>query len=306
MSSGKSATKRTEEKKWVTVFLEVALRAIRRVHLEYGIWGAGRQWITDADRAPLINTGYGIELADERAVCAAIVQELMTSPAAAGYWREDGDLEFRIFAPDREEEYKTPSEKGYTQKVDLYIEKYEPTEPCGKGKLKVRQPPSFIEAKRAQRWTIDLGSWEKGEEAVKLEERQTTKICADIKKLHRERENRWNRKGHRKDKIYTHVLVWGTYGEDPKNGKPLSFSDHPYTFFDEIKKELRNRDTTPGKDTVLIEKPSVRWLPTKWDWDPPPDGSSGRQCPIVLRWVWVALAEVGCLKCGLSNAQLSV
>jgi hypothetical protein len=73
-----------EEKPWVQVFLEIALRAIRRVHLEYGIWGGGRQWKMEGQRAAAINMGHGIELADERTVCAAISQEFMTSPSVTG------------------------------------------------------------------------------------------------------------------------------------------------------------------------------------------------------------------------------
>src|SRR5262245_43113158 len=97
-------TNKVQEYPWVQVFLEVALRAIRRVHLEYEIWGAGRQWNTGPNQTALINMGPGVELADERAVCAAIVQEMMASQSVAGFWQSnDIKPEPRFFSILREQ-----------------------------------------------------------------------------------------------------------------------------------------------------------------------------------------------------------
>src|SRR5947208_6696271 len=113
-----------KEEKWVSVFLEVALRALRRVHYEYGIWGAGRQWKSGPDRPGVINMGHGLELADERAVCAAIVQEFMTSPSLTGLWQENGRNQLRFFSVLREQPYRASTDPKHPEMVDLIVEKY--------------------------------------------------------------------------------------------------------------------------------------------------------------------------------------
>ena len=71
---------------WAKYFMELALRAIRRVHYEYGLWSIGQHWLTNQSEPLLLNMGYGIELADEPTVCAAIIQEYLNSPLVAGVW----------------------------------------------------------------------------------------------------------------------------------------------------------------------------------------------------------------------------
>src|SRR6266542_2797570 len=113
-----------EDWKWAAVFIEIALRAVRRVHYEHGLWGIGRQWEMNRLKAQRINMGQGIELADERTVCAAITQEFMNSPSLTGLWTEEKDdgseeQQERYFTIDREKEYTDNSKK-----VDIFIQKY--------------------------------------------------------------------------------------------------------------------------------------------------------------------------------------
>lgn len=89
---------------WVAVFIEIVLRAMRKIHFDYIVWGIGRQWKMSPEKAKLINMGHGIELVDERFVCATITQEFMNSPAVAGFWAKDEKEkeELRYFTIDRE------------------------------------------------------------------------------------------------------------------------------------------------------------------------------------------------------------
>ena len=140
----KKESTRVEEWKWATVFIEIALRAIRRVHYEHGLWGIGRQWEMKRLKARRLNTGKGIELADERAVCAAITQEFINSPSLTGLWVEEKGQpnQQRYFTVDREKQYTDKSKK-----VDIFIQKYTLED----GKPVLVPEPSFIEAKRARR-----------------------------------------------------------------------------------------------------------------------------------------------------------
>jgi hypothetical protein len=251
------------EHKWVTVFLEVALRAIRRVHLEYGIWAAGRQWKTGPGRPDHINVGPGIELADERAVCAALTQEFMVSPSLTGLWENEGKTDVRFFAISREQLYKWPEAKQ-RKMVDLLIEKYEQT---SLGKFEVIKPRSLIEAKRARLWQIDL---ETGDVSAGSPVTQISAVIEDVARLKEEREA-WEQEDKR---VFLHLLVWGVYGDDSNHSL-----DHPLAFFQEVRK----------KSGARLDGPYVRWLPTKWD---PPENVEESGHPIVRRSVWVALAEV--------------
>ncbi len=254
-----------KEEKWVAVFLEIALRAMRRVHYEYGIWGAGRQWKTGPGKSSVINMGHGVELADERAVCAAIVQEFMSSPSVTGLWQEDGQVQLRFFSVLREQPYKASGDPKHPEMVDLVVEKYE----CQNDKLDVYKPRSLIEAKRARLWKVDLA---KG--TAKPGKMQTNAVCDDINNLLRERRERT-------ESIFIHVLVWGLYEED-SNGKPVRFADHPDEFFSKLRQ----------KTEVSLEGPFVRWLPIRWETAPRSSVKSKRRNPLVTTSAWIALAEI--------------
>ena len=80
--------------RWTNIFLEIATRAIRRVHLEHQAWSIGNQ-LLERDRDPeYANFGRGIELADERAVCAAISQEFVYCRLASGVWARGTEWHF--------------------------------------------------------------------------------------------------------------------------------------------------------------------------------------------------------------------
>jgi hypothetical protein len=229
------------------------------------VWGIGRQWKMDRARTELINMGYGIELADEPAVCAAISQEFMASPSLTGLWLEAEKNDLRFFGITREHQYKSVSDRGAPLFGDLMIEKFERSG----DDFTVIQPRSFIESKRARLWKVDLATGQ-----VIPEGRQTRRICADILKLKRERDAL---KGEGKQ-VYLHVLVWGIYEED-ETGNPTRISDEPITFFEGLRKETG----------ATLDGPYLRWLPLTWS-NPPPEVPCKN--PVVRKSLWIALSEI--------------
>lgn len=255
-----------KEWKWASVFIEVALRAVRRVHYEYGLWGIGPQWKMDRQVAERINAGQGIELALETAVCAAITQEFMNSPALAGLWVEKGpdgkpDQEVRYFMIDREKTYLT----GTQQRVDLFVQKFTPKGGTPHGELEPVEHPSFIEAKRARLWTARI---ETGEAEHKRE--QVADVQADVKKLKDEIEHRSTLA--KEERIRGHVLVWGVYGDED-----VKYQDHPVEFFQKV-----------GN----VQLHSLRWLPLQWTQPSRDDLANPKLCTMLKAALWIGLAEV--------------
>ena len=58
------------ERRWAKLFMEIVLRAIRRVHFDYGMRVTTPASEMSAPKLRKLNRGTGIELADERIVCA--------------------------------------------------------------------------------------------------------------------------------------------------------------------------------------------------------------------------------------------
>ena len=247
--------------KWATVFIEVVLRAVRRVHYDHGVWGVGRQWEMSRRKARRLNTGYGIELADERTVCAAITQEFMQSPALAGLWVDESlagaEKEDRYFIVDREKYYTDKAKR-----VDLFVRKYKRT---GKSnELELVEHPSFIEVKRARCWVADIveGTAQPGD-------LQIAEVREDIKKLRMEMAARIRAN---LEHIHSHVLLLGTYENESKKDNPLSFFNN---FDDQVKLH------------------QLRWLPLEWTSPSIEDiQRSEIVTPLNKRVLWIALAEV--------------
>lgn len=246
-----------EDWKWATVFIEIALRAIRRVHYDHGMWGVGRQWEMNRFKARRLNMGHGIELADERTVCAAITQEFITSPSLTGLWVEgnaDGNhREERYFTIDRETEYTDKSKK-----VDILIQKYE-LKDKDKGPTSMEEP-SFIEAKRARRWVPEITSGK-----AERKESQVHSVNEDIDRLRKEMDAR-------NEKIHCHVLVWGLYDVN-------SNEDHPVKFFENFDEDVKMHQ--------------LRWLPIEWSSPSIQNiADSDIGIPVVNKALWITLAEV--------------
>ncbi len=203
--------------------------------------------------------GQGVELADERMVCAAITQEFINSPSLTGLWVEESSRgqrqeEERYFTINREMEYTDKSKK-----VDIFVQKYDKKNGTD---LKPVREPSFIEAKRARRWVPEILDG-----TARREELQDTEVQKDIDKLRAEMAKRKP-----EDSIHCHVLVWGIYKEELKE-------DHPLKFFEKF------------HDCVKIHQ--VRWLPAEWTCPSLQDILDSKvEVPKVNAALWVALAEV--------------
>lgn len=168
---------------WATRFIELALRALRRTHYEYSVWlsGSGAN-----ERLASLNMGPGVELADERAVCAAITQELVAR-------RTSGRKTWLI---DREAAYShRPSSNG-SQKVDIAVRRI--------SRRSNRYATAFIEAKRAALWAVDIHSGSANCTSI-----QKARVAADIDKLVREKAYRRRKR----QSILIHILVRGTFSE---------------------------------------------------------------------------------------------
>ena|GEM_PF-2866561 len=249
--------------KWASIFIEIALRAIRRVHYEYGIWGIGRQWEMDRSRSNLINMGSGIELADELSVCAAITQEFLSSPATAGLWHDEDNKgsEERYFGIEREKSYTFDTKK----RVDIFVQKYV----SKNGNLENMPKPSFIEAKRARLFKIDL-------KTNKISTRhQLKEVQDDIDLLREELKSRSDN-----DLIHCHLLIWGIYDRNKEKRK----YGNPEIFFDELKKRYKKRN-----EDINIVRHQTRWLPLSWVYF---NNKKNKLSQEIIKSLWITLTEV--------------
>jgi hypothetical protein len=249
------------ERPWVSVFMSVCVRAIQRVHHEYGRWSVGPHWIMDRLKSHRMNKGRGIELADERTVCAAVTQEFLASSAVAGIWKERKRNEIRFFDIDREAPYQSSGR----QKADLFIKKFVPRRPRRKRsqiQLRVVRWPSFVEAKRARLWYPALSK-----KRQRFGPSQLPAIRRDIEKLRREIRYRTK---NRRPQIYGHILVWGIYSDGKKGDSPT-----------DLLKALQRTDQN-------LELHSVRSIPISWT----QENRDAFEIPKVTMVLWLLLVEV--------------
>lgn len=240
--------------RWAEVFVEIALRAIRRIHYEYGIWGIGRQWKMRRENTEKINMAHGIELADEPSVCAAITQEFMNSPSVAGLWEDKGQTKDMYFGIEREKAYKFDKFK----RADIFLQKFKRNK---KGDFDPVKCPSFIEAKRARLWSMNLSTGK-----ARMSRSQHGDVKDDIKKLRKEMSYRVSQG---LEQVLCHILVWGVYD---KSRKTLC---SPEAFFAKV-----------GDADIEMHK-RVKWLPLVWDVSKKADNNIK-----VTKSLWIALAEV--------------
>jgi hypothetical protein len=249
---------------WARVFIEVALRAMRRLHLNYGWWDVGHHWLGKEARVQSINTGRGIELADERTVCAAISQEFLASPFTSGLWVDEdhkgrvaGKRYWKIL---REVKYAAidavaeGEEKDRT--ADYCLRRYRETKA---DKARYEEDPegknTVVEAKRTRVWTPRLADPSK----IPRPRSNVGAIKKDIAKLRRMLHSTPDQE------FYAHLLVWNVF--EKRGNRPQDLED-----------ALRDK---------AVRLHQTRWLPLTWT-------VSKRNPPErISRWLWIALLEVG-------------
>lgn len=238
---------------WTRIFIEIALRALRKIHLDYQLWSMQQDWTTEPNFRDL-NTGRGIEYAEEAAVCSAIISEFVHSQYTSGIWIEenrkiDVEANFRYYRIAREMPYPNS-----TKRADIYIERVDPQQGAKIGK------PSYVEAKRAYVWTTKLGDQKPQPPSCQLGD-----VIDDIKKL---------REGLRGYESSTrkYLLVWNVAEIDKTDGFPKLFLD-----------KLAEPHATLRQ---------VRWAPLSWDDYDVEKGCRNSTLLSVKRAIWVMMVEI--------------
>lgn len=244
---------------WDEIFIELSLRAIRKLHLDYGIWGLGQSDIVPLkERLSSVNQGPGIELALETTVGAAIAQEFINSSFTNGVLFDGENRRYQI---DREVSFKSSTDNFSNAKkikrVDLVTIRFDYDE---HGKTKYWDGLALIELKRADKFTPDITTGERGSRTM-----QTDKIIADLNDI--EKIKNLNTKGEittklkyfdKSKEVRLYSLFWGVYKSE---------KTHPDKAIEEI---------TKGHSGVN----KIKWFPLKWTDDNK-----------VTDWLWVCLFE---------------
>ena len=83
MTRTRKQRQRMDTPPWTRLFIEVALRALLRLHHDYALMSLPQRRSATTTVAAL-RTSPGVALADELTVCAAIYQEFLASRAISG------------------------------------------------------------------------------------------------------------------------------------------------------------------------------------------------------------------------------
>lgn len=247
---------------WNKIFFEIAIRAIRQVHVKYGMWGLGQEPKDETDFT-LLNQGPGIEVALETEVCAAITQEFINSRFTNGLFEKNHNRHYEI---DREVKYYL-SKRSYHQ-IDLFVNKFKTEDG-----LKYYKFPAIIQVKRAHYYTPEiatgnLNSFQTNWKAIRsdiraLRQIRKLELTPDRAKYFEKIENH-----------FLYILFWGVFPIPEKKYEATSQGDVK-TY---IKKQLRTR---PLKENDIY----LKWIPLTWD------GDKGT----VTKWLWVAMIEIDIL-----------
>lgn len=244
---------------WARRFAELALRALRRVHYEYGALHIGQQWRKEAPDLSDINHGAGVAAADELTVCAAIAQECLLSQGFSGAW-----IESMPDSPSVEEgprHWAIEREKKYadtTERADFVIRRESPPNlltPLPKDNSR----DCYIEAKRVRRWTTRSHTDPHFTPSSPL----IAEIMSDIEKLTREQQAR-------PGQMFGHLLLWDL----------LDFT-------------LPNLDQSSSPKSLLADERlssltlhQLRWMPVAWT------KGDAESPPKVMKWLWIGLFEI--------------
>ena len=262
---------------WNIIFIELALRAMRRLHREYGVWGTGQATAIDnKERIAKLNTGAGIELADERDVAAAINQEFINSPFTNGSVIDDQDRRYEIL---REVDFESKQENandGMKKKyVDMVITRYSQKN----GKIDYKYPSVLLELKRVPRFKPNTltGEAEDSDLTVAI-----NAVVEDLKRLNQINKRKKSSPSKLKSEAASHLITesgkkpfitctffWGTM---EANQSETSLKKA----INELKEEF---------DNTKAMEPLIRYMPLTWD------GNDKQDKPKVTKWLWLCLYE---------------
>ncbi len=277
-----------KKKKWRHIFLEIALRAIRKTHYEFGVWELGQEKLT-LQHFKNLNQGNGINFAAEETVRDSIIQEITYT----GLWKEHTinddpssywidrevkivlkkgeairlDIEKKFFNSD---EYAQPEEYSNDEKlfkIDLVFKRIQLSNKF----FGDSTYPSLIEAKRFRLVTVDHRS-----STLEVKEPQLAQIDRDILKLKLIKDY-YNGKQLKireevYDKFFTYILLWGTDGAK-------------FNLKTDVINKLSMKNLLMIDDPEDEDVPIVKYLPIEWDYNST-DGL------IVKTLLWLALIEL--------------
>jgi hypothetical protein len=266
---------------WRKAFMEITLRAFRKLHIEYGAWGIG-QSSNDTTKWKNLNVGHGVELALETTVCAAISQEFINSPFTNGLHLKSNDRKARKYEINREVTIKRSEVKDDEKRVDLFINRYKDIS----GEIVFYKYPVIIEAKRAHYFTSDISIGLRSEKIEKVNGYNGLK--EDLSKLREIRNIIKSKKfiikasGYENQKeesqlknAFLYLLFWGITEVHAGNEK---WAKEPYEMAEKIESKL-----------LTDNNYELKWMPLKWDF------LSEKNCsghPEVTEWLWIMLVEV--------------
>lgn len=243
----------TEEYKWLGRFMEIASTAILKAHYEFINWSIGQSGAKPKES--IFNSNIrGIELADEPTICSLISIEALKSPLFSG------DFDSSDETKSNPKYYRVNRELKYLdgKRVDLVVQRFEPS---STDEVDKKFHPVYIEAKRAELYSISNISTGEIKQPVKSQDQE---IFNDILKLGKESSD-----------VHKYVLVWGVYEKTKKNDTSKNYLPN------ELINILKNKD----KDKKYNE--FIRWLPISWEEaniKEPPDG--------ITKWIWILMLEV--------------
>ncbi len=162
---------------WDKIFIELAQRAIRKVHYDYQRLSSGNTFHHSS--ISNLNIGKGIEYAFETDVLFAINQEFSDSGYTSGRLVE-GDKKkdqpdqrfYRIYREYAYADLKPKTKLNRSFKLDLYIQRYNPLD------TNETHDPAIIEAKKVRTITING----EGEEEINC---NVSEVVKDVIKLYK-------------------------------------------------------------------------------------------------------------------------
>lgn len=254
---------------WLSIFLNLALRAVIKAHHRYSVWHLGQENISLENFAEL-NQGKGISFASEEHIRDEISHQIIES----GLWKEhyiEGELrsynidrEFKVKIPVKEfkeinghDKFNIPSkQKNKKFNIDIVFKRIQDKN----DKDDTPTLPVFIEAKRYNLVNINVKS-----KIIKEGKFQKKGIDKDILKLKILSE--YNKKSKiivddkTYDEILTYILIWG-------------ISDKEFSIKDDLINKLDNSGNLGDSEIIKY--------PIKWN-----DTSN-----TIESFLWIALLEV--------------
>lgn len=248
--------------KWREVFLPLTLRAFKRIHYNYSIWGLGQQLFDQFDLKK-INQNHGLLLANETSVCDSITQEFINSPLTNGAYI-DGQIRYYSifrevdfsFDKSLKNRFKIDNKEKRTKTVDLLLNRYK----LSVTERKISQIPVLIEAKRYHYFTPNIVTGE-----PEFKRTNENSIIEDVKYLRQIKANlsqlQFELKVINPETVFIYTLFWGLLNDTYKK-KPSEI----------IKEKFEG---------YLNESDSYyEYLPIKWE------GTT------VKEWIWICLSQI--------------